>query len=78
MEALSPFEFCVRSENSGEFNDAHVWIKLPTDPIELKELEAVLSSEAAFYIFPDGSGEVNEANFKPGNGLRLQPKNITS
>lgn len=74
IEALAPFECCYRLDKESAFNIGHIWIKMPSNPIELAELETVLANEAAQYGFPDETGLIHEGNFKQGNGMRLQSK----
>jgi hypothetical protein len=71
ISKLDPYECCFRFDKNNQFNIGHVWIKLPTNHDELKELRTVLFNESAFYIFPDGTSTINKANFKQGNGMRL-------
>lgn len=74
IQALGAFECCYRLDKYSAYNIDTIWIKVPSDPFELAELEQVLAAQAAYYGFPDQTGIIHEGNVKQGGGMRLQTR----
>ncbi len=68
-EALSGFEYTaqIRLENFGYFGNLSIVI--PSDPDDLEVLRTTLHNLSLVYIFPDGTGTINQNNQKMGRGL---------
>jgi hypothetical protein len=68
-ESLSGFEYTAKIELKEFGYFGHLLIIIPENPEELEELKKTLHKLSLAYIFPDGTGTINENNMKMGQGL---------
>ena len=68
-EALSDFEYTAKIRPSEAGYIGQLLIVIPETPDELETLKQTLQKLSIAYIFPDGTGTINQNNLKMGQGL---------
>lgn len=68
-ESLSDYTYIAKIEPHEAGYVGHLKIVIPENPNELEALKQVLENLSIAYIFPDGTGTINEYNLKMGKGL---------
>lgn len=68
-KALSGFEYTAKIELKEAGYVGHLLIVIPENPDELESLKDTLHQLSVAYIFPDGTGTINQNNLKMGKGL---------
>lgn len=68
-ESLSDYEYSAKIQPSEAGYVGHLQIVIPENPNELEALKKILENLSIAYIFPDGTGTINENNLKMGRGI---------
>jgi hypothetical protein len=68
---LSGFEYTAKIKSEAAGLIGHLLIVIPESPNELEKLKLILHTLSVTYIFPDGTGTINENNLKMGKGLMV-------
>ncbi|SKC31301.1 hypothetical protein CZ809_00779 [Photobacterium piscicola] len=69
IEHLADFKYCCKiNKTNPAYVTASIWVIEPSDMVEFKALEDILSKYSAFYAFNDGTGTLNLNNARMGKG----------
>lgn len=67
--SLSDYEYTAKIELEESGYVGHLLIVIPASPEELETLKETLHTLSIAYIFPDGTGTINQSNMKMGRGI---------
>lgn len=67
--SLSGYEYTAKIELEQSGYVGHLLIVIPESPEELESLKETLHNLSIAYIFPDGTGTINQNNMKMGRGI---------
>lgn len=68
-ESLTEYEYIAKIEPHQAGYIGQLLIVIPEDPNEIETLRNILEKFSIVYMFPDGTGTINENNLKIGKGL---------
>jgi hypothetical protein len=71
MEVASKYDYISKMTKEPYGLVGHILVSLPVNPMELESLKQDLDKNSIVYVFPDGSGTINESNLKMGKGLYI-------